>query len=173
MADTFAIRKTADLEKLKALQKKMPNTLEITSVRGSPPASLSCRITIPTAKDTNYPGTRQDVSVVEIQLPERYPFQPPLVTFTTPIWNPNVYPSGKWCFGQWKVTENLEMFIVRLMKVIALDPTIINPSSPANGPAASWYVDRQARQPGSFPTVKVLELMTESEQPKIAWRNVK
>lgn len=173
MNDTYAIRKSADLAKLKVLQGKMPKTLEIIGVKGNPPYSISCRIRIPTAKNTEYPRVRQDVSEVEIQLPERYPLQMPFVFFKTPIWNPNVYTSGKWCFGDWKVTENLELFVTRLMKVIALDPTIICPDSPANGDAARWYVQLQNRQPELFPTVSVSALMAEAEAPKIAWRNIK
>nr|GEY72781.1 probable ubiquitin-conjugating enzyme E2 37 [Tanacetum cinerariifolium] len=27
---------------------------------------------------------------IDIQIPERYPFQPPVVTFSTPIYHPNI-----------------------------------------------------------------------------------
>jgi len=172
--EALAIRKRTDVAKLKELQTKMPGALEILSVVGDPPRSVKLRIRIPTAMNNRYPQQKQDISEVEIQLPEGYPLPPagvPFVNFMTPIWNPNVYPSGKWCFGEWTITENLELFVVRLMKVIALDPTIINPRSAANGDAAHWYVQLLEQRSGLFPTVSIAELM--SEKPKIAWRTIK
>lgn len=167
------VRRRTDLAKLKELQGKMPKALEITGVKGDTPHSISCRIRIPTARNAEYPRVRQEVSDVEIQLPERYPFEKPFVSFKTPIWNPNVYANGQWCFGGWNVTEYLDLFVVRLMKVIALDPTIINPRSPANGDAARWYVQVQERQPELFPTVSILALIAGQEAPKIVWRSIK
>ena len=69
--------------------------------------------------------------------------------------------------------ENLELFIIGLMKVIALDSTIVNPRSPANGEAARWYVNLQGQQPQLFPTVPLSALTAEPEPPKIGWRNIK
>lgn len=107
MDDTFSLRKSADLKKLQELQGKLRSALEIVSVQGNPPSHILCRIRIPTARNAEYPRVTQDVSEVEIQLPARYPLEQPVVLFKTPIWNPNVYPSGKWCFGDWKVTSML------------------------------------------------------------------
>ncbi len=174
MGDPHAIRKREDLAKIKVLQRKIPGILEIGKVIGDPPRSITLCLRIPTAKNGSYPRERQETNEVEIQLPANYPFPPgPMVQFKTPIWNPNVYPSGKWCFGGWNVTENLELFVVRLMKVIALDPTIINPRSAANGDAARWYLQIQKRQPDLFPTVSVSGLIAEAYKPKISWRNIK
>ncbi len=173
MNDAYAIRRRTDLEKLRGLQKRMPRTLEILSVTGDPPQSIKLRINIPTAKSAAYPQEKQNWSEVEIQFLQTYPFPPgPSVSFVTPIWNPNVYESRKWCYGRWTVTENLELFVLRLMKVIALDPTIINPQSPANVAARDWYVQTRRQRPQLFPTVTVSQLMVEAEKPKIAWRTI-
>jgi ubiquitin-protein ligase len=170
----LAIRRTTDLAKLRELQARMPRALEILGVTGDPPRAIKLRIRIPTAKNESFPQEKQEVNEVEIVLPASYPLPPgPLVNFTTPIWNPNVYPSGKWCFGEWKITENLELFVTRLMKVIALDPTIINPRSAANGDAARWYVQLHDRRPDLFPTVSLAGLMAQAEKQKIAWRTIK
>jgi ubiquitin-protein ligase len=171
LPDVYATRKIADIQKLRMLAAKMPAALEITGLCGNPPSSLTCRIIIRTAKNENFPNETQNINDIEIQFPERYPIQPPVVQIKTPIWNPNVYTSGKWCFGTWDPTENLELFIIRLMKVIALDPAIINPNSPANKLAADWYRYRTIRQPGLFPTVSILSLMVNTERPKIIFRN--
>lgn len=169
-----AIRRRADLAKLRELQVRMPQALSILGVSGDPPQSIKLRITIPTAKNVSYPQVRQEVSEVEILLPERYPFPPgPIVTFSTPIWNPNVYVGGRWCFGDWNVTENLELFVIRLMKVIALDPVIINPQSAANAEAAKWFVLQRGRNPELFPTVALSGLIGKVPGPSITWRSIK
>lgn len=172
MTDPFAIRKREDLAKLRALQAKLPRTLEILQVTGDPPQSIALHVRIPTAKNASFPRERQEITEATIALPANYPLGAPTVHISTPIWNPNVYSSGKWCYGSWTVTENLELFVVRLMKLIALDPTIINPSSPANSAASTWYVGLRNRHPDLVPTVMVTDLIREAEKPKIAWRNI-
>ncbi|XP_042379153.1 probable ubiquitin-conjugating enzyme E2 37 isoform X2 [Zingiber officinale] len=37
------------------------------------------------------------IFIVKIQIPERYPFQPPNVTFVTPIYHPNIDNGGRIC----------------------------------------------------------------------------
>ncbi len=172
--EVSATRRRSDLAKLRELQARMPRALAILGVTGDPVRSIKLRINIPTAKSGAYPQDKQETSEVEIVLPENYPFPPgPFVTFSTPIWNPNVYASGKWCFGEWKVTENLELFVTRLMKVIALDPVIVNPRSAANGEAASWFVRQHSLHPELFPTVSLSGLIAEAPKPSIAWRSIK
>lgn len=174
MADPHTIRKVSDLEKLRRLQGRMPRTLQILEVSGDPPQLIKLRINIPTAGSPAFPRERQEINIVEIQLPQTYPLPPgPNVLFTTPIWNPNVFVSGKWCYGNWTITENLELFVLRLMQVIALDPTIIYPQSPANKPAADWYEHLRRHQPTLFPTVSVTQLLVEIEKPRITWRTIK
>ena len=174
MNDSFAIRKREDLAKLKTLQGRLPQgMLEITAIKGDPPHELSLRIRLATARNASYPRERQDVNYVTFQFPERYPFQEPTVMFRTPIWNPNVYPSGKYCFGGWKVTENLELFVIRLMKVITLDPAIVNPRSAANAEAARWFLETIHHSPKLFPTALVEEVIRAAERPKIIWHNIK
>lgn len=172
MDSPLAIRKREDLSKLQSLQKRINSILEIVSVHGNPPREINLRIRIPTAKNRNYPSEKQEISEVSIQLPEKYPFNMPYVIFNTPIWNPNVYSSNKWCFGEWQVTENLELFVIRLMKVIALDPTIVNPKSPANGDASSWYVSMMQRNPKLFPSMPVSNFARTEEKQKVKWKNL-
>uniref|UniRef100_A0A0D9YBG2 E2 ubiquitin-conjugating enzyme n=1 Tax=Oryza glumipatula TaxID=40148 RepID=A0A0D9YBG2_9ORYZ len=55
------------------------------------------------------------VFVLKIQIPERYPFQPPNVTFVTPIYHPNIDNGGRICLdilnlppkGAWQPSLNI------------------------------------------------------------------
>jgi len=173
--EVSATRRRADLAKLRELQTRMPRALAILGVTGDPVRSIKLRISIPTAKNGAYPQDRQEVHDVEIEFPESYPLSTngPVVKFMTPIWNPNVFPSGQWCYGPWNVTEHLELFVTRLMKVIALDPAIINPGSPANREAANWFVRQHSQHPKLFPTVALSGFMAEAPKPSIGWRSIK
>lgn len=174
MSEAAVIRRRTDVAKLRELQARIPRFLEILGVSSDPPRSIRLRIRIPTARNNAYPREKQEINDVEITLPESYPQQPgPYVTFTTPIFNPNIYPSGKWCSGEWKIMEYLDLFVMRLMKVIAFDPTIVNPRSPANGEAAQWFVQTRNRHPDLFPTIPLDGLITNIEKPKIVWRTIK
>jgi len=59
------------------------------------------------------------------------------------------------------------------MKVISLDPTIIEPKSPANSNAAQWYIRERERNQISFPTVSISELINKGQKPNITWRTIK
>ncbi|CAK9172794.1 unnamed protein product [Ilex paraguariensis] len=55
------------------------------------------------------------VFTIKIQIPERYPFQPPIVTFATPIYHPNIDNGGRICLdilnlppkGTWQPSLNI------------------------------------------------------------------
>ncbi len=172
--DVRATRRITDLSRLRELEATMPMALKILSVIGNPPQTIKLQIKIPTAKDQRFPTIKQNQSEVRIILPESYPLPPgPTVTFSTPIYNPNVYESGMWCFGDWSPTENLALFVKRLMKVIALDPEIVNIASPANRAAATWYEQQRAVNPAQFPTIVLSNLIAEGpKKPKITWRAI-
>jgi hypothetical protein len=173
VTDAFTARKTSDVARLKQLRAKLPSALEILAISGEPPSSIKCRIRIPTARDDKFPATRQDATDVEIQLPDRYPQNQPSVYITTPIWNPNVFTGGKWCYGNWSISEFLDLFVFRLMRVVALDPIIINTKSPANATANEWFIQLKKRQPHLFPTVDLASLEAPSASANIGWRNIR
>lgn len=169
MGNPHETRLNEDLVKIRTLAARIPSVLKIDSVSGNPPQMVQLTINIPTARDEYYPQTCQDSSRVEIQFPVSYPLPPgPTVVFKTPIFNPNVYPSGMYCYGSWKPTENMELFVIRLLKVIALDPDIVYPGSAANRPAAEWYLSMRRSRPHLFPTLTVTQLL-QAPKPKIIW----
>ncbi|KAL2479530.1 Ubiquitin-protein ligase [Abeliophyllum distichum] len=59
---------------------------------------------------------------IKIQIPERYPFQPPIVTFTTPIYHPNIDTGGRICLdilnlppkGAWQPSLNISTVLISI-----------------------------------------------------------
>ena len=166
---SVADRKSTDFSKAQDLASRSGGMLAIDRLTGS---QVACRVHIPTARNEAFPRTRQEPSRILLQLPPRYPFEKPQVSFETPIWNPNVFAGGRLCYGDWKVMEFLDLFLIRLMKIVALDPSIINLNSPANAGAAAWYRSKLRAQPELFPTRQVESLIRRDAKPRIKWRNL-
>lgn len=59
---------------------------------------------------------------LKIQIPERYPFQPPIVTFLTPIYHPNIDNGGRICLdilnlppkGAWQPSLNISTVLTSI-----------------------------------------------------------
>ncbi|GAV82135.1 UQ_con domain-containing protein [Cephalotus follicularis] len=59
---------------------------------------------------------------IKIQIPERYPFQPPVVTFGTPIYHPNIDNGGRICLdilnlppkGAWQPSLNISTVLTSI-----------------------------------------------------------
>lgn len=62
-----------------------------------------------------------------VSIPERYPFEPPLVKFITPVYHPNIDNGGRICMdllkmppkGTWLPTITLETLLVSLQSLLA------------------------------------------------------
>ena len=106
-----------------------------------------------TAGTDRYPAERRDQIRIELSLPARYPFQPPLAAVQTPVWHPNVFVSGTICLGtKWSPSEGLDLFVQRLARLLTFDPLLVNTASAANREAAAWYETARRRFPQAFPT---------------------
>jgi hypothetical protein len=65
-------------------------------------------------------------------------------------------------------TEGLDLLVVRVMRLLALDPAIVNLHSAANGLAAAWYRMALAQNPRAFPSVAI-EAPRREKRPTVAW----
>ncbi|XP_014663782.1 PREDICTED: ubiquitin-conjugating enzyme E2 T-like [Priapulus caudatus] len=71
---------------------------------------------------------------LSINVPERYPFEPPKIQFTTPIYHPNIDTAGRICLdilkmppkGAWKPSLNLSTVLTSIQLLMA-EP---NPDDP-------------------------------------------
>ncbi|KAH9499986.1 Ubiquitin-conjugating enzyme E2 T [Bulinus truncatus] len=103
----------------------------------SPPAGISCSALdderldslsaqIVGASSTPYEG---GVFQLEIQIPDRYPFEPPRIRFVTPIYHPNIDKSGRICMdtlkvppkGTWRPCLNIAT-VLMMIRVLMGEP---------------------------------------------------
>ncbi len=162
-----------DISKLKKLKAAYPNLVGNISVKGKPICAVRLSLIIPTVSNKEYPGMIQKSSSIQIELSARYPLTEPKVSVLSPIWNPNVYPSGLICLGyKWLPTEGLDLLVVRVMKLLTFDPLVLNTSSPANYEASRWYIDAKKKYPSAFPTINLHRLMKALDSPTIQWRDI-
>src|SRR6266404_6061324 len=171
--DAHKRRRDEDLRKIGTMAQEYPGIIEIVGSSGSPISQIRLRLKVPTAPNERYPREVQSVSDIRIDLPSSYPIRPPIVTVTSPAWNPNIFQSGLVCLGRdWVATQGLDLLILRVIKILAFDPLIVNTIHPANAQAAAWYNRVRARQPDAFPTVNTEALKGERPRPGIGWRNL-
>jgi ubiquitin-protein ligase len=150
---TSPIRLQADHERLQALAAASGERIELRTgpTLAAPRAELELRHAVP--RSERYPADVTRQSRLAITLPARYPFQPPVANVLTPIWHPNVFPSGTICLGtKWLASEGLDLFVQRVVRLLTYDPLLVNVASPAHAAAAAWYRQALRRHPEAFPT---------------------
>ncbi|CAO2165465.1 unnamed protein product [Urochloa humidicola] len=97
-------------KEIKLLQDDPPHGVSLNENGLSSLTSIEARIEGP--EGTVY---AKGVFILKIQIPERYPFQPPNVTFVTPIYHPNIDNGGRICLdilnlppkGAWQPSLNI------------------------------------------------------------------
>ncbi|KAF8670850.1 hypothetical protein HU200_050114 [Digitaria exilis] len=97
-------------KEIKLLQDDPPHGVSLNENSLSSLSSIEARIKGP--EGTVY---SKGVFILKIQIPERYPFQPPNVTFVTPIYHPNIDNGGRICLdilnlppkGAWQPSLNI------------------------------------------------------------------
>ncbi|MDH5327696.1 MAG: hypothetical protein OEY58_19755 [Gammaproteobacteria bacterium] len=159
-----------DISKIEDLGRATNGKVQLLSTSGSPINRISLRLDYQTAPSSSYPKKIQDTTEVDISILGRYPFVEPAVTIKTPIFHPNVYGTGKICFGtKWMPSHGMDLLIKRIIKILIFDTTILNKSSPANVPALKWY-ERAIRQyPTYFPTASFVE--TQGINNSVVWKS--
>lgn len=111
-----------------------------------------------TAADEAYPQRARESVRLVIDLPQRYPFEPPVarVDAATPVFHPNVFANGVVCIGtRWLPSEGLDLFVTRLARLLAFDPLLVNLGSAANAVAAHWYSRALRAHPAAFPSGRI------------------
>ena len=172
-ATAFNERREQDLRKLEVLAEQSNRMIRIVSVSGNPISQIVAALLYKTAPNRRYPHEVSEETHVQIDLSSQYPFQEPNAVIKTVIFHPNVYSSGKICFGtEWRPTEGLDLLVKRIAQIITFDPTILNEESPANSDALSWYRSAKFQFPTAFPTQPVTFSGSREKKKEINWTNM-
>jgi hypothetical protein len=151
------VRLAADADRLRALAAASRDRIRLLTLPSPGAPRLVLDLGFATAGSAAYPAAdRRTTTRLVIDLPARYPFMPPSATITTPIFHPNVYPSGLVCLGtKWLPSEGMDLFVRRIAQLVTFDPLIVNTQSVANPVALHWYVQALRKFPQAFPSDRV------------------
>ena len=136
---------------------KLSNRLrqELSRLSDNPPEGISCYLkadtinrmtaTIVGPHGSPYEG---GLFVLELEIENSYPFEPPRLKFVTPVYHPNIDTSGRVCMdllkmppsGGWKPTIMLENLLVAVQMLLA-NP---NPDDPLMPEIASEFRTNRA-----------------------------
>ncbi|KAB0406570.1 hypothetical protein E2I00_010379 [Balaenoptera physalus] len=139
---------------------------ELSLLAAEPPPGITCwqdgdrmedlRAQILGGANTPY---EKGVFKLEVNIPERYPFEPPQIRFLTPIYHPNIDSAGRICLdvlklppkGAWRPSLNIATLLTSVQQLMAEpnpdDPLMADivsaPGPPARGllsprPALRW-----------------------------------
>ena len=165
----FYARREEDVAKLRSLEQRTAGRIKVVRVSGQPITEVELKFNVRTAADSSFPSRAINNVVATIKLGARYPLEEPSVSFSTKVFNPNVYSSGRVCLGlKWLPTEYLDLLAQRLFKLLAFDDSIVNTLSPANGEASRWYARQRAQHPSDFPSDR-FPVQPEKPVPGLKW----
>jgi ubiquitin-protein ligase len=154
MSSAAQLRRQADLDLLQRLVDRANGLLQFRTPWHPSQDHIHLRAHLPTSADQTFPIAKTASFDFDVFLPVRYPFAPPTVSMATSLWHPNVFTNGTICLGtQWQVSEGLDLFITRVVRLLTYDPLLINLSSPANHAAARWYDKLAQENTRAFPTI--------------------
>ncbi|GAB6031671.1 Ubiquitin-conjugating enzyme E2 T [Chamberlinius hualienensis] len=133
------------------MQRSARMSKEIAMLQTSPPPGISCwsnhdqldelEASIIGGEDTPYYG---GIFKLSVNIPTRYPFEPPTVRFITPIYHPNIDENGRICLdilkmppaGNWKPCLNVSSVLTSIQLLMASP----NPDDPLVEDVAQEYV---------------------------------
>ena len=147
-------RRREDLKRVRALCERSGDRLRLVSADADAPSEVRLRARLRVALDAGYPARAGDAFELRVAIPAGYPFRDGPRSFVSPvIWHPNVFPDGQVCQGRtWRVSEFLDLYVLRILRILTFQDDGVNLQSVANAPAAAWYRAARAGSPAAFPT---------------------
>ncbi len=157
------MRRDVDIERIRALAAASGGLVGIVALPTPGHARFVMDLAFTTAGSAAYPREHRASSRLAIELAARHPFQPPAATLLTPIFHPHVFPSGLVCIGaRWLPSEGMDLFVRRVIRLLAFDPLLMNPHSVAHAAAQMWYVNALRLHPTAFPSDRAAIAFAES-----------
>jgi ubiquitin-protein ligase len=153
-------RLVADLTQMEELVSQSP-AITFRS-EGDPPETYDLLFNLPgIARDTDGQLVMRRLHRCTVYLHRDYPRRPPVVSWLTPIFHPNILPperNGGVCLGSWSAGESLADVVRRLAKLVCYRS--FNPADALDRDAAAWVLAR-----GVTPGVD-LAAVVRSERPQ-------
>jgi ubiquitin-protein ligase len=150
---TASTRREVDIAHVQALAAASAGRVQVLAVPSPGSPRFELNLVVRTAGSQNYPDQAQASSRLTIELAARHPFMPPIATVHTPIFHPNVFESGVVCMGaKWLPSEGMDLYVRRLVRLLAFDPLLVNQRSVAHSNALAWYQRTLRQQPLAFPS---------------------
>ncbi|KAK1972285.1 ubiquitin-conjugating enzyme [Colletotrichum eremochloae] len=136
--DAQSVTKRLQTELMQLMTSPAPGVSAFPSADGN---LMSWTATIEGPDQTPYAGLTLKLS---LSFPTNYPYAPPTVLFTTPIYHPNFDFSGRICLDilkdKWTPAYNIQTVLLSLQSLLG-EP---NNASPLNGEAAElWDKDHE------------------------------
>ncbi len=148
-----AARREVDTAHLRALAAASGGLLQVLAEPSPGSPRFELNLALRTAGSKRYPEQHQGHCRVLITLDPRHPFLPPAATVLTPIFHPNVFESGVVCMGaKWLPSEGMDLYVRRLVRLLAFDPLLVNTRSAAYSAALAWYTSALRQHPQAFPS---------------------
>ncbi len=162
-----AHRREADIERVRALAQRSGGRIGLITTPTPGSARFIVELDYVTSGSSRYPQERQARSRIAIDLAARHPFEAPMARVLTPIFHPNVFPSGLVCLGsKWIPSEGMDLFVSRIARLLAYDPLLVNVHSAAHGAALHWYLAAARLHPQAFPTDAAAIALGQTAQPE-------
>lgn len=145
-------RLAAEYEKVKKLVNGSGGTLKLISAVPNPPTQYEIEYHCPSlvidrANRVSIGHTHR----VQYRLGSEYPFKKGSFSavLLTPIFNPHIYTfNNAICFGSfWSIAETLDLWILKVGRLLQLDPQILDEHSPANVSANQWVRENRDKIP--------------------------
>lgn len=153
MPDPAQRRLLEDLEGMERLKAQCNGMMEFEVSRNLRKYTVTIR-EIEGFKGANAQDMRKESEFVfTITLHTDHPHVQPLVVFSESVFHPNIYQGGRLC-TDWNSSTSLKDFVIDVARAVNYD--IVNPGSPANSDAASWYVNNKQ---------KIRELLKKADFP--------
>lgn len=147
------MRREVDVERVRALATTSGGRIGIVTLPAPGRPRFVLDVECATAATPRYPHERRTTSRLAIDLSPRHPLAPPMATVQTPVFHPHVFASGLVCIGaKWLPSEGMDLFVKRIVRLLAFDPLLMNSMSVANGAAQAWYQRAQLLHPEAFPS---------------------
>ncbi len=165
--DAFSLRLSSDRDRLQKLGSRSGGKIELLQAPSATRPRAEVELRYRTVDSRNYPAQSRHSSRLVIDFAARYPFVAPVARITTPILHPNVWESGVVCLGaKWIASEGIDLFVMRIARLISFDVLLVNEQSAANRNALLWYQQARRLHPDAFPSDQV-KWLDEASQPGI------